>query len=88
MEAKHTADSILKAARGFMVSRVLLSGAELDIFNLVAEEPLTAGQIASVKKADLRAVTILLDALSALPDVVAALVYSGVQNGLLPCVSR
>ena len=66
MEAKHTADSILKTAREFMVSRVLLSGAELDIFGLVAREPLTAEQIASARKADLRAMTILLDALSAL----------------------
>ena len=98
MEAKHTADSILKAARGFMVSRVLLSGAELDIFNLVAEEPLTAGQIASVKKADLRAVTILLDALSALGFLVkkegryrtepsaAPLLTSGAPESVLPMV--
>lgn len=66
MQAKHTPDSIMETARGFMVSRVLLSGAELDIFSLLARESLTAEQIAAVKKADLRAMTILLDALSAL----------------------
>jgi precorrin-6B methylase 2 len=66
MQAKYTADSILEAARGFMASRVLLSGAELDVFSLLARESMTAEQIASAKKADLRAMTILLDALSAL----------------------
>ena len=66
MEARHTADSILAQAREFMASRILLSGAELDIFSLLAQEALTAEQIASAKKADLRAMTILLDALSAL----------------------
>ncbi len=66
METKHTADSIREATRGFMVSRILLSGAELDLFSLLARQSLTAAQIASAKEADLRAVTILLDALSAL----------------------
>jgi precorrin-6B methylase 2 len=66
MDIKHTSDSILALAREFMASRVLLSGAELDIFSLLASKPLTAGQIASAKNADLRGMTILLDALSAL----------------------
>ncbi|MEJ2640383.1 MAG: methyltransferase [Desulfosarcinaceae bacterium] len=66
MKDKHTLDSMMTMARGFMASRVLLSGAELDIFSLVAQEPLTAEKIASAKNADLRAMTILLDALSAL----------------------
>lgn len=66
MDAKHTSDSILELAREFMASRVLLSGAELDIFSLVAREPMTAAQIASARKADLRAMTIILDALGAL----------------------
>ena len=70
MQTKHTADSILETARGFMASRVLLSGAELDIFSLLARQALTAEQIASAKKADLRAMTILLDALSALKFLV------------------
>jgi precorrin-6B methylase 2 len=66
MNTKHTADSIMALARQFMTSRILLSGAELDLFNLLAGEPLTAEETASAKKADLRAITILLDALSAL----------------------
>jgi len=41
MGAKITAESILEMSRSFMASRVLLSGAELDIFTLLAEQPLT-----------------------------------------------
>jgi hypothetical protein len=98
MQAKYTADSILELARGFMASRVLLSGAELDIFNLLARESLTVQQIASAKKADLRALTILLDALSALGFLVkkegryqaepsaAALLNSEARDSILPMV--
>jgi precorrin-6B methylase 2 len=98
MQAEHTSDSILEAARGFMVSRVLLSGAELDIFSLVARESLTAEQIASVKNADLRAMTILLDALSALGYLVkregryqtepsaGVLLDTGAPESILPMV--
>ena len=41
MSEKITAESILGLARGFMASRVLLSGAELDLFTLLSKEPLT-----------------------------------------------
>lgn len=66
MATKHTADSILKTARGFMESRVLISGAQLDLFALLAENPMTAEEVATRKGADLRGATILLDVLSAL----------------------
>ena len=38
MSVKITEESILELARGFMASRVLLSGAELDLFTVLAEE--------------------------------------------------
>jgi precorrin-6B methylase 2 len=66
MSAKITEDSILELARGFMASRVLLSGAELDLFTLLAKKPLTARDVADATSAGLRGVVILLDALSAL----------------------
>jgi predicted O-methyltransferase YrrM len=66
MSSKHTEESILELARGFMASRVLLSAAELDLFTLLAAKTLTAEQIAAETKAGLRGITILLDALSAL----------------------
>jgi SAM-dependent methyltransferase len=65
MKTKHTSDSILKTSRGFQASRVLLCGAELDLFTLLAEKPLSAQAVAKERDADLRGVTILLDALSA-----------------------
>jgi hypothetical protein len=98
MSAKHTPESISDFARGFMASRVLLSGAELDLFTLLAEEPLTAGEIAKTRKAKLRGITILLDALSALgflvkkngqyrtePSVVP-LLSGGAPDSILPMV--
>lgn len=66
MNAKHTFDSILKTSRGFQESRVLLCGAELDLFTLLAEEPLSAAEVAAKQNADQRGIAILLDALSAL----------------------
>lgn len=98
MDGKHTSDSILATAREFMASRVLLSGAELDIFSLLAQEPLAAEQVATAKKADLRAMTILLDALSALGLLVKreggyqtepsaiSLLTSQSQDSILPMV--
>ena len=66
MSLKITAESILELARTFMASRVLLSGAELDIFTLLAKIPLTAEEIAAATRTKLRGIVILLDALSAL----------------------
>ena len=53
-------------SRAFMESRVLLTGAELDLFSLLAAAPLTAEQIAERIGANRRALTILLDALAAM----------------------
>ena len=59
-------EKILRFARGFMESRILLSGAELNIFTVLSEEPLTAKEVSSRIGADLRALIILLDALAAM----------------------
>jgi len=59
-------DSILGLARGFTQSRVLLTGAELDIFTLLAKESMTAQEVAAAKNSKLHGTTILLDALCAL----------------------
>jgi len=53
-------------SRAFMESRVLLTGAELDLFTLTAAAPLRAEEIAGRIGADLRALTIVLDALAAM----------------------
>ncbi len=61
-----SAPSILALARSFMESRILLTAAELDLFTILSPEPLTAKQAAHRIRADLRVLTILLDALSAM----------------------
>ncbi len=66
MKATHTWDAILETSRGFMASRVLISGAELDLFTLLAEKPLSAEAVAAERNADPRGIAILLDALSAM----------------------
>jgi predicted O-methyltransferase YrrM len=61
-----TPEEILRLARNFMESRILLSGAELNLFTMLARAPLTAQEVSARVGADLRAITILLDALSAM----------------------
>ncbi len=89
-------ESIQKAARSFMESRVLLTGVELDLFTLLAKNAMTAEQAASKLQADLRGTMMLLDVLSALgylvkeggvyrtrPSVVG-LLSSGSPDSILP----
>ncbi len=59
-------EEILKLANDFMGSRILLSAAELDLFTLLGEIPRSAQDIAERIGADVRALTVLLDALSAM----------------------
>ncbi len=66
MTREFTPESIYGLARSFMECRLLLTGVELNLFSLVASALLTAEGIAGEIKGDLRATTILLDALSAL----------------------
>lgn len=98
MGEKHTHDSILELTRGFMASRVLISAAELDLFTLLTPKPLTANAAAEAIGADLRSITILLDALCALGFVVktngtyqtepsvAPLLSSNSHTSLLPMI--
>jgi SAM-dependent methyltransferase len=59
-------EALLALARGFQESRVLLTGAEFDLFTLLSREALTASEMAGRLGADRRALTTLLDALSAM----------------------
>jgi protein-L-isoaspartate O-methyltransferase len=98
MSAKITEESILELARGFMASRVLLSGAELDLFTVLAGEALTAEEIAAAVKAEPQRLMILLDALSALgflvkkderyraDSSVASLLSANAPDSILPMV--
>ncbi len=61
-----TPEALLNLSRAFQESRVLLTGAELDLFTLLSDEALAAGTLASRLGADPRALTITLDALAAM----------------------
>jgi predicted O-methyltransferase YrrM len=94
----HTSDSLLALARNFMDSRVLLTGAELDLFTLLAPEPLGLDEIVSRTGADPRALEMLLDALAAqgllvkergrwrTESSVAPLLVEGGEGSVLPMV--
>ena len=57
---------ILDLARNFMESRILLTAAELNLFTLLTPDSLSAEEVAIRTGADLRALTIVLDALAAM----------------------
>jgi len=62
-------EQLLALARGFQESRILLTGAELDLFTLLALAPLDAEAVwrrTGARTGTLRATTMLLDALVAL----------------------
>ncbi|MHB8910973.1 MAG: methyltransferase [Syntrophales bacterium] len=65
-QPKWNQEAIVSLSRAFMESRVLLTGAELDLFSLTASAALSAREIAGRLGADLRALTIVLDALAAM----------------------
>jgi len=66
MAKRWTADEVLNMVRAFQPACVLVAAAELDIFTVLCKRPTTAKSLASKLDCDLRATTILLDALTAL----------------------
>ncbi len=66
MKLDNSPEAILKLARQFMESRILLSAAEMNLFTFLDERPSTAKDLACKLNADLRGLTILLDALAAM----------------------
>lgn len=61
-----TLEAVLKLARQFMESRILLTAAELDLFSPLAEKAHTAERLSGRLRCDTRALAILLDALTAM----------------------
>ena len=66
MTAKLTRKTILDLVRGFQPACAVIAGAELDVFTILHGKPMNAARLARRIKGDLRATTILLDALAAL----------------------
>ena len=93
-----TLKTILDLSRNFMESRILLTGVELNLFTLLASGPLSAEEVASRTGANLRALTILLDALAAMellvkkegryssPQAISSLLSEKGPESILPMV--
>ena len=73
-------EAVLSLAQSFMESRILLSSTELNLFTILNPAPLSAQEVASRIGADPRALTVLLDALSAMGLLVK-------QSGTYQCVN-
>ena len=98
MAKKWTAEEVLDLARLFQPACVLAAAADLDVFTLLGEKPMTAQVLACDLGTDPRATTILLDALVALeflakegndysvPEEVAELLTEKSANSVLPVV--
>lgn len=66
MKPENCPEAVLKLARQFMESRILLSAAEMNLFTHLDGMPSTAKDLARSLNADLRGLTMLLDALTAM----------------------
>ena len=66
MAKQWSAEEVLQAAWSFQQACVLTAAADLNVFSALHDEPMTADALAREIGADLRATTILLDALAAL----------------------
>ncbi len=93
-----SAEEILEMVRAFQPACVLAAAAELDIFSALAAHPMTAKSLSAELGADLRATTILLDALTSLrflkksadkysvPLDVARMLTEESPNNILPAI--
>lgn len=59
-------DELMTQVRGFMESRIVLTATELNLFTLLSDAPMNAEAVCKATGGDLRAMTILLDALAAM----------------------
>jgi ubiquinone/menaquinone biosynthesis C-methylase UbiE len=66
MDRNWTPEELMETVRGFQPACVIIAAAELDIFTLLRHRPSDAADVARRIHGDLRATTVLLDALAAL----------------------
>lgn len=66
MTREWTAEALFELTNGYQPACVLMAAAELDVFSVAARGPCTAAELAAGVQGDLRATTILADALAAL----------------------
>ncbi|OHD62914.1 MAG: hypothetical protein A2176_02895 [Spirochaetes bacterium RBG_13_51_14] len=91
-------ETILALSRKFVESRIFLTAAELDIFNLLIKNPMSSREIADTLKVTMRGITILLDALVPMgllekkdkmyycPSDVASLLSKDSPTSLMPMI--
>jgi SAM-dependent methyltransferase len=60
------AEQIMKLAQSFMECRIFHTAAELNLFTILAQEPLSAGQVATRVSGDAHSLSFLLDAIAAM----------------------
>ena len=89
-------EEILRLSRNFMECRILLSAAELNLFTLLSDAPMSAQDVSARVGGDLRAITILLDALASMgflakqdkaykcPEAIAPLLNETSASSILP----
>ncbi|MEW5721626.1 MAG: methyltransferase [Thermodesulfobacteriota bacterium] len=78
---------VLGLARAFMESRILISGAELDLYTVLADQALTAEEAAGKTGCLVRPLTVLLDALAALGLLVKEDGRYRTEEALVPLLS-
>ncbi len=66
MTKEWTGDEVLRLAGDFRPASVLAAAVDIDVFNVLSAEPMPADDLSARLKTDLRATTILLDALASL----------------------
>lgn len=92
-------ERLLEQSSAFQEARILITAAELDLFSLLHERPLSAEQLAADQGWDHRGLRILLDALASqeilnrspeglytVPDDLASLLIRGSAESVLPMI--
>ena len=95
--SRNSPEEVLRLANNFMESRILLSAAELNLLTVLNSAPLSVQEVADRIGANLRALTVLLDALSAMgllikqgetyrTDSASSILSKDAPNSVLPMV--
>ncbi|MGA9111537.1 MAG: methyltransferase [Smithella sp.] len=84
----HNGEQLLELMRGYQVPCILAAAADLDLFEKLALAPQTAAEVADASGCDLRAVTILLDALAAVKIIVKKDEHYSITPALVPFLSE
>ena len=77
-------EQILEMMRAYQVPCLLAAAADLDLFEKLAPAPRTSAEVATAVHCDLRAVTILLDALAAVRIIVKQDEHYSISSELAP----